>query len=179
MYHVSCSSNLSLNLPNPILTHRIRRHRVPVPHLLRHLHPQHRHAVLNRPARPRDAAIGEGVGVRKVLRQQAQLPQHGALVPADVLVVEPVAADVDDACEGYLDFFVGWGDTGDAVFGSETASFERDVEGEGGRGAYSQSSGLSWVNLKMNSSITRSMPIVRLTISRAVSSELLKMKLSR
>jgi len=46
-------------------------------------------------------------------------------------------------------------------------------------GTYSQSSSLSCVNLKMNSSITRSIPIVRLTSSRSVSAELLKMKLFR
>jgi hypothetical protein len=44
---------------------------------------------------------------------------------------------------------------------------------------YSQSSCLSWVNLKMNSSTTLSIPRVRLISSRSVSSELLKMKLCR
>jgi len=44
---------------------------------------------------------------------------------------------------------------------------------------HSQSISWSWVNLKMNSSITRSMPTVRLISSSSVSAELLKMKLSR
>lgn len=45
--------------------------------------------------------------------QNVQLAQHGGLVPQDVLVVEPVAADVDDADGGDGEGLVGWGDFGE------------------------------------------------------------------
>lgn len=45
--------------------------------------------------------------------QDVQLAQHGGLVPKDVLVVEPVAADVDDADGGDGEGLVGWGDFGE------------------------------------------------------------------
>lgn len=45
--------------------------------------------------------------------QDIQLTQHGGLVPQDVLVVEAVAADVDDADGGDGEGLVGWGDSGE------------------------------------------------------------------
>lgn len=36
----------------------------------------------------------------EVLGQHSQLPQYSGLVPGDVLVVQSVAADVDDGVEG-------------------------------------------------------------------------------
>lgn len=45
--------------------------------------------------------------------QNVQLAQHGGLVPQDVLVIEPVAADVDDAHGRDGKGLVGRGDFGD------------------------------------------------------------------
>lgn len=50
--------------------------------------------------------------VGKMRGQDIQLAQHGGLVPQDVLVVEPVAADVDDADGGDGEGLVGGGDSG-------------------------------------------------------------------
>lgn len=47
----------------------------------------------------------------KVLRQEAELAQRGALVPADVLVVELVATEVDYGGEGEGGMLEGWRDT--------------------------------------------------------------------
>jgi len=46
------------------------------------------------------------------------LAEDGALVPGYVFVVESVAADVHDGCEGDTDFFMRGRDAGYAVHGS-------------------------------------------------------------
>jgi len=78
------------------------RHAVLVPHLGRCLRAQHRHPVLKLFTRSRRPAVGQRVWEQQVLGQQPQLAQHRALVPRDVLVVEPVAADVDHGRERNL-----------------------------------------------------------------------------
>lgn len=51
--------------------------------------------------------------VGKMRGQDIQLAQHGGLIPQDMLVVEAVAADVDDADGGDGEGLVGWGDFGE------------------------------------------------------------------
>jgi hypothetical protein len=87
-----------------------------------------------------------------------------------MLVIQAVSTYVDHGGKRDPDVFVCWWDSRNAV--------EMLVEGyrEVRWMAYSQSITLSWVKLKMNSSMTRSVPTVRLTSSSFVSSGLLKTK---
>ena len=120
--HLRSLSARRARLPYLKLDHLIRRHAVPIPHLLCRLLPGHRHAILvPRTTRTSSPTIGERIGERQVFGQEAQLPQDCPLVPGNVFVVEPVSADVDDRCKGDLGLDVGGRDTGQAASTSATA----------------------------------------------------------
>lgn len=105
------SSSTIIHLPHRTLDpkpkHTIRLHRPLIPQLRRRLRPRRGYAILE--PLPRAGKLPTGQRVRKgqVLGHQAQLDQHGGLVPRDVLVAEPVATDVDDGGEGDAEGFVG------------------------------------------------------------------------
>lgn len=90
------SSRPTLNLSYLKAKHLVRRHQIAVSHLLRGVRPRHRYSVLERLARSGFPSVRQSVRERQILGQEPQLAQHGALVPGYVLVVETVAADVDD-----------------------------------------------------------------------------------
>lgn len=73
-------------------------------------------AELEAPPRGRRPAVVVRQRVREgqVRGEQARLREDRPLVPVDVLVVEPVAADVDDRGEGDAQGLVRWGDAGEA-----------------------------------------------------------------
>lgn len=60
------------------------------------------------------SCVRQRVREGQVRGEQAGLREDGPLVPVDVLVVEPVAADVDDRDEGDAEGLVRWGDAGEA-----------------------------------------------------------------
>lgn len=126
---ISSSSNIPchtttqalFHTPNPILKHPIRRDRIFLPQLAWLIQPRRRNAILQLflstiairellripiQHRPREG---------QVLRHQSQLDQHRRLVPCDVLVVQAVAADIDDGREGDLELAVGWWDPRDTA----------------------------------------------------------------
>lgn len=50
--------------------------------------------------------------MRYVTGQEASLFEDSGLIPPDMFVIQPVAADVDDAEHGDGEFGVGWGHVG-------------------------------------------------------------------
>lgn len=108
-------------MPHLIVEHSIALHAVLIPHLLRrdasfNGYPNLQLALRN--------AVGllslcniRGIRRRvvpsQVLGEDSNLAQNRPLVPVDMLVVQSVAADVDDGGHGHLDQFSGGWETGD------------------------------------------------------------------
>jgi len=90
---------LVLPLPDSILEHPIRQHRLPVPQLIRRLNPKDGHTILHFRSLRQSVARRQRMREGKILRQQAQLAESRSLIPRDVLVIEPVASDIDDGSE--------------------------------------------------------------------------------
>lgn len=166
-------TQLGIDLSRPILEHGIRLHGALVNELMRRLYAGDRQLELEFLPGRRTATVNL-VGERQELRQEAKLAQRGSLVPGNVLVVEMVAPYVHDTRKGDREMLSSWRNTGKPAFEVRSTLFTCFVLGD----PYSQSMTLLWVHLKTNSSITRSIPTVRLTSSSSVSSGLLKMKWS-
>lgn len=100
---MACISHLA----NLILEHLIRGSAVSVPHLVCYLDTCNRHTVLHllssRDATPPRQRVWEG----EVLWEQAKLPQHAALVPSDMLMIQPITTYVYYGGEGNFDPLVG------------------------------------------------------------------------
>lgn len=124
----------SLHLPNLIPHHLIRPPTIPISHLPRPLHPSNRQAVLERLALLRLRPVRQRERERQVLRQQTQLGEGSRLVPCYVLVVEPVASDVDDGREGDFELAVSRGKAGEAVSTSADCPLVTSVQCRGLRG---------------------------------------------
>lgn len=169
MPSLGITSNV-IHLPHLAPEQLITRHASLICQLPTCLHAGSRHLILEPLPRRRLSSLGKIVREGQVFGQQAELSEDRRLVPADVLVIQPVAADVDDGGEGDLDVLVRWRDTRYA--GRESVWSDKEVEAD----THSQSISLSCVKLKTNSSMTRSTPTVRLTSSMAVSSGLLNTK---
>jgi hypothetical protein len=72
---------LILLLPNGILEHPIRRHRLPVPQLIRRLNPKDRYTVFRFRTLGQSVTRRQRMREREVLWQQAQLAESCALIP--------------------------------------------------------------------------------------------------
>lgn len=167
---------LHRNLPYLTSKQSIRLYRILIPHLVRRFHPKHRHLVLKPLTGTRPPPIRERIRKRQILRHQTELPQRRALVPRNMLVVEPVAADIHNGSKGDLELAPGWRNARQPKACTQS---EHLTPAAGGGSTYSQSTCWSCVVLNINSSMTRSSPTVRLVSSRFVLAELQKMKLLR
>jgi hypothetical protein len=107
------TSNI-IHLPNLKPQHLVTHHTRLIHHLRRCLGSGRRNAILKPLPLARRPPIRKRIRERQVFRQKTQLAQHGGLVPADVFMVQAVAAHVYHGGEGDADVTVGWGDTGDA-----------------------------------------------------------------
>lgn len=58
----------------------------------------------------------------EILGQQTELSENRSLIPGDVLVIQAIAADIDDRCERDTDVFAGRWDTWYALRSSSLAT---------------------------------------------------------
>lgn len=105
--------SLLRHLPDAERDHLVGRPCIFIDQFLCCFHARNRHTILKLFSVRRSSASWERVGKRQVLREQAKLTEYSALVPGDVLVVEAIAADIDDACKRNAELLGRWGDARD------------------------------------------------------------------